>query len=101
MRDPRTSKLLDGSYTPTRNSPSPSAPARTRALPSRRFQAVGRLEDALGADVVGRALAEAAAVRRRKRSGRVAEAARSVLVDPASCGGKRRRVRRSSAGERS
>jgi len=62
---------------------------------------VGRLEDALGADVVGRALAEAAAAQRRKRSGRVAEAARSVLVDPASCGGKRRRVRRSSAGERS
>jgi hypothetical protein len=57
---------------------------------------VGRLEDALGADVVGRALAEAAAARRRKRSGRVAEAARSVLVDPASCGGKRRRLRRSS-----
>ena len=62
---------------------------------------VGRLEDALGADFVGRALAEAAAAQRRKRSGRVAEAARSVLVDPASCGGKRRRVRRSSAGERS
>ena len=53
---------------------------------------VGRLEDALGADVVGRALAEAAAARRRKRSGRVAEAAREKVVDPkGAAAGKRRR----------
>ena len=56
---------------------------------------VGRLEDALGADVVGRALAEAAAARRRKRSGRVAEAAREKVVDPGGAAKRRRGDRRS------
>ena len=56
---------------------------------------VGRLEDALGADVVGRALAEAAAARRRKRSGRVAEAAREKVVDPRGAAKRRRGDRRS------
>ena len=56
---------------------------------------VGRLEDALGADVVGRALAEAAAARRRKRSGRVADAAREKVVDPRGAAKRRRGDRRS------
>ena len=56
---------------------------------------VGRLEDALGADVVGRALAEAAAAQRRKRSGRVAEAAREKVVDPRGAAKRRRGDRRS------
>ena len=54
---------------------------------------VGRLEDALGADVVGRALAEAAAARRRKRSGRVADAAREKVVDPKGAAARKRRRR--------
>ena len=54
---------------------------------------VGRLEDALGADVVGRALAEAAAAQRRKRSGRVADAAREKVVDPKGAAARKRRRR--------
>ena len=52
---------------------------------------VGRLEEALGADVVGRALAEAAAAQRRKKAERAGVRAREAVMDPRGAAKRRRK----------
>lgn len=52
---------------------------------------VGRLEEALGADVVGRALAEAAAAQRRKKAERAGARAREAVMDPRGAAKRRRK----------
>ena len=59
-----------------------SAPAGLRS---------GALEEALGADVVGRALAEAAAAQRQKKAERAGVRAREAVMDPRGAAKRRRK----------